>query len=325
MTIKVWSMSPTYGYFAKEGLDYLQSRGYQVDMIPQKAILSEDEISETLKRYDAVIGGGMRISANSLKEADGLKIITQPGVGVDHIDVAAATAKGIPVTNTPGANRYSVMELTFGLFISLARQIPYGQQAVRQGQWPKVMGGLLRDKTLGIIGMGTIGKTIAKMGLAFGMKVVGYDIYPDEDFAEKNNIKYLELEEILKQSDFISLHVFLSDQTKNLIGMKQIEMMKPTAFLVNMARGGVVNEDDLYKAMSEKMIAGAALDVLSQEPPRAEVALSRLDNVIVTPHMGGYALEVSRDCGLICSRNIHAFFTGEKPENVVNPETLKHV
>ncbi len=323
MDIKVWSMSPSFGYFTKDGLEYLRSHGYEVDMIPQTAKLEEAEIAKTLCRYDAVIGGSLPLSAAVIKGAQQCKLIVQHGAGIDHIDVAAATERGIPVTNTPGVNKDSVAELTFGFFLSLARRIPFGDHSVRQGEWPKVVGSLLKGKTLGIIGMGKIGKAVANLGLGFGMKVIAYDIYKDEDFAQEYNVTYVSVDALVQQADFISLHVMLSESTRNLIDMHHLKMMKETAFLVNVARGGVVNEEDLYEALSKKMIAGAALDVLAQEPPPKDLKLGKLDNVILTPHMGGYAVEVSRQIGLICARNIHAFFSGEPLEYVVNPETLK--
>ncbi|WP_155307135.1 phosphoglycerate dehydrogenase [Desulfosarcina widdelii] len=320
MAIKVWSMSPSFGYFTTDGLDYLQTRGYQVDRVAQTAKMTEAEIIEKIGSYDALISGLMPITANVIRNAPHLKIITQPGAGVDHIDVKAASKNAITVTNAPGVNKDAVAELTFGFFISLARRIPFGDSSVRQGQWPKVVGSLLKGKTLGIIGMGKIGKTVAHLGKAFGMTIVAYDVYKDESFAQANNVQYLALDELMSRSDFISIHVFLSETTRNLIGEKEIGRMKPTAFLVNVARGGVVCESSLYDALKNKSIAGAALDVLSQEPPPAHMDLYDLDNVILTPHLGGYAVEVAREIGLICARNIHSFFSGRQLENLVNPE-----
>lgn len=322
MAIKVFSMSPSFGYFTIDGLEYLQARGYKVDMVAQTEKMTEAEIIEKISDYDAAISGLMPMTANVIKNAKHLKIITQHGAGVDHIDIKAASAKAIAVTNTPGVNKDSVAELTFGFFISLARRIPFGDSSVRRGQWPKVVGSLLKGKTLGIIGMGKIGKTVAGLGKAFGMTIVAYDIYKDESFAQANDVRYLELDELMSRSDFISIHVFLSETTRNLIDERKIGLMKPTAYLVNVARGGVVCESSLYKALKEKSIAGAALDVFSQEPPLAHMDLYDLDNVILTPHLGGYAVEVTREIGLICARNIHSFFTGEQLENLVNPEVI---
>ncbi len=177
--------------------------------------------------------------------------------------------------------------MVFGLMLSLARKIPQSDRQVREGKWPKVFGQSVWGKTLGIIGLGVIGKSVAQRAKGFNMKVLAFDKYWDEEFASANGIIRSEVDEILKESDFVTLHVPLMKETRNLIGEKQISIMKPTAYLINAARGGVVDEDALYKALKEGRIAGAGIDVFSTEPPTQSPLLG-LQNVILTPHMGGF-------------------------------------
>ncbi len=180
----------------------------------------------------------------------------------------------------------------------------------------------MNEKVLGIIGLGLIGKKVAQRATGFGMKILAYDVIKDEVFARKWGVTFFPLEEILKQADFISIHVPLIPSTRRLIGSKELQQMKKEAFLVNISRGDIVDEEALYQALKEGRIRGAALDVFSQEPPVGSPLFS-LDNVVLTPHMGGYSLEALRATGMICAENIVDLFQGKKPRFVVNPEALK--
>jgi D-3-phosphoglycerate dehydrogenase len=322
MSLKAVSTSPTFGYYVAEPVEYLKSRGFEVVLAPQGKKWTEQDLIEAAKQYDAMIVGIEKITAPVVQASKRLRIMTKHGAGVDNIDVKTATAKGIVVTSAPGANSDAVADLTLGLFLSLARTIPFADRSVREGKWPRLAGLQLNEKTLGIIGLGQIGKKVAKRASGFDMKVLVYDVVQDEAFAQGSGIRYVPLEELLTQSDFISIHVPLIPSTHRLIGEKELQLMKKDAFLVNISRGNIVDEEALHRVLKEGRIRGAALDVFSQEPPAGSPLLS-LDNVILTPHMGGYTLEALRETGMICVRNIVDLFEGRTPQFVVNPEVMK--
>jgi len=322
MTIRIWSTSPSFGYFAAGPVNFLKSLGYEVDLVPQGKKLSEEEMIRSVKDYDAIIAGIMPISGPIIKAAPKLRIIAQHGVGVNHIDVKAASEKGIVVTNAPGGNSDAVADLTMGLFISLARRIPYADRLVRNGQWAPIVGNQVSGKVLGIVGLGQIGKKVAQRGVGFNMKVLAYDVFKDYEFAKKWGIQYLSLDDVLAQADYISMHVPLSPETNKLIGERELRLMKKDACLVNVARGTIMDEESLYRVLKEGRIKGAALDVFSNEPPTGNPLLT-LDNVIVTPHMGGYTIETLEEVGMICAKNIVEVMNGRPPQFVVNSEVLK--
>jgi D-3-phosphoglycerate dehydrogenase / 2-oxoglutarate reductase len=322
MTYRVVSTSPTFGYYVAEPVEYLKSHGFEVTLAPQGKKWSEADLIEAAKEYDAMVVGIEKITAPVVQASTKLRIMTKHGAGVDNIDVKTATARGVVVTSAPGANSDAVADLTLGLFLSLARTIPFADRSVREGKWPRLAGLQLNEKTLGIIGLGQIGKKVAKRASGFDMRVLVYDVVQDEAFARQSGIRYVPLAELLAQSDFVSIHVPLIPSTHRLIGERELRLMKKDAFLVNISRGNIVDEEALYRVLKEGRIRGAALDVFSQEPPVGSPFLS-LDNVVLTPHMGGYTLEALRETGMICVRNIADLFEGKTPQFVVNPEVIK--
>ena len=322
MPFKILSTSPSFGYFASEPVDYLKSRGYSVDLVPQGKKISEEELIAVLPEYDAVIVGMEKITEKVLQASKRLKIVAKHGAGFDNIDVRAASSVGIVVTSAPGTNSDAVADLTIGLFLSLARKIPFADRSVKEGRWPRVVGTQVNGKVLGIIGLGQIGKRVARRALGFDMKVIAFDLIKDEAFAQEGGIDYLSLEEVLGRSDFLSIHIPLDPSTRGLIGERELRLMKKGAFLVNISRGNIVDEEALYRALTEERIRGAALDVFSSEPPVGSPLLT-LENVILTPHMGAYTVEALRETGMISVRGIVDLFEGRRPEFVVNPEVLK--
>ena len=322
MTYKVLSTSPSFGLYVSEPVEYLKSQKCEVELSPPGKSWSEEELIEKAKDVDAIVVGFEKMSEPVIRASRKLKIITKHGAGVDNIDMKAASAKGIVVTSAPGANSDAVADLTIGLFLSLARRIPQADRSVREGRWPRMVGDQINEKVLGIIGLGQVGKKVAKRALGFDMKVITYDVIKDEAFARKYGIAYVTLDEALAEADFISIHVPLIPPTRNLIGERELGLMKKGAYLVSISRGGIVNEEALYKSLKEGKIKGAALDVFSQEPPK-ESPLLTLDNVILSPHMAGYTYEALRDTGMICVRSIIDVFEGRQPQFVVNAEVLK--
>ncbi len=323
-TFKILSTSRSFGYYSLEPLEYLRSKNCEVELIPQDVKLSEQELSERLTDYDGVIVSREKITGFIIQNLKKLKIITKHGAGVDNIDVKAATSRGIVVTHSPATNSDSVADLTFGLFLSLARNIPFADHCVKEGKWPRIVGTQLYGKVIGIIGLGEIGKRVAKRALGFDMKVIAYDVSHDDVFAQKWGITYLSLEEVLSKSDFVSIHIPLSSLTRHVIGEKELSLMKKEAFLVNISRGEVVDEEALYRILNERKIKGAALDVFSKEPPSPSPLLS-LGNLILTPHMGGYTFEAFRESGMKCAQDIVSFFQGKRPQFVINPEVIQQL
>jgi D-3-phosphoglycerate dehydrogenase len=323
MTHKILSTSPSFGYFASEPLDYLKSHNCEWELLPQGKKISQEELTDRIKGVDAiVVGMEEKITGAVLDAATKLKIITKHGAGVDNIDIPAATKKGIPVVSAAGANSDAVADLTLGLFLSLARTIPFADRSVREGKWPRIVGLQLNGKVFGIIGLGQIGKKVARRATGFEAKVLTYDVIKDEAFAKQWGITYLPLDEVLKQADFISIHIPLNSSTKGLIGERELGLMKKDSFLVNVSRGSIVDEGALFKALKEGKIRGAALDVFAQEPP-GESPLLKLDNFISTPHMAGYTREALVETGMICVRAIVDVLEGKRPQGVINREVLK--
>lgn len=257
-----------------------------------------------------------------------LKIIGSSSAGTDHINLEAATSRGIPVVHSPGGNADSVAEYAFGLILTVSKKIPLADALVRKGLAPEVdsmeplVGIELKGKTMGIVGAGNIGFRVAMMAKAFGMDVLLFDPLILSTRLEQVG-RPVELDELLRVSDFISIHVPLTDQTREMFGAQQFKMMKKSAFLVNTSRGKVVNEPALLEALREKRIAGAALDVQANEPLRPDSPLLKLDNVIVSPHIAAYTRESQAHCDRMVEEDIIRFTRGEGLRFIANPEVLK--
>lgn len=269
------------------------SEGYNLD---------EGALAERVKDVEIVIvRSKTKITRRVIDAGKKLKIIGRPGVGLDNVDVKAAGERGIKVLNTPEAPAASVAELVFGLMLCLSRKITIADSGMKNGKWLKTetKGRELFGKTLGLVGFGHIGSHIAKIATAAGMNVLAHDKYRKDAGA---GVKLVGLEELLNAGDFVSLHVPLTDETRHLISGEKIAMMKPSAFLINTSRGGVVDEDALYTALSGKKIAGAGLDVFSTEPYSGP--LTRLDNVVLTPHIGASTDEAQLRAGMMLAEKI---------------------
>ena len=236
-----------------------------------------------------MIAGLEPITARVLQQAAGLKVVSRCGIGLDNVDLNAAGSLGIVVTNTPDGPTAAVAELTIGLIFNLLRRISFLDGEIRKGNWTKETGRLLQGRKVGIIGLGRIGKRVAETLLALGAKVSGTDIEPDQEWLQKNPVSLMSLEELLKQSEILCLHVSYAGSNEHLIGKKEMEAMPKGAYLVNTSRGEVIDHDALYSMLTNGHLAGAALDVFDQEPYTGP--LTRLDNVILTPHIGSYARE----------------------------------
>ena len=256
--------------------------------------ITPEELANTIHEYEGIIvRSRTKLTKEVIDKADNLKIIARAGVGVDNIDLNAATEKGIMVVNSPESTSITVAEHTMGLLLSLARKSAIADKSVKEGKWEKkkFMGVELRNKTLGVIGMGRIGSQVVNRCKAFEMDAVAYDPYLPEEVAAQMGVELTDLETVLKKADFITIHVPLTPETKHLISTKEFEIMKDTAFIANCARGGIIDEDALYEALSNDKIGGAALDVYEEEPPAKDCKLFELDNIVLTPHIAASTKE----------------------------------
>lgn len=319
MKYKVLSTARSFGKVSTRPVEWLKSQGFELVTTDLPKPLTENDMIKVIKGMDAVIVGNDRVTARVFKAADRLKVISMHGVGVDHIDIKAAMEAGVVVTNTPGANTEAVAELTVGLIFTLTRRILPAHLSTRAGAWERFVGTEVRGKTVGIIGLGRIGKAVARRMKALGAKVLAYDTIKDKDFAIQMQIEYVELEELLKSADIVTLHLPLTAQTENLLNSNRLNLMKKGSFLINTARGGLIDEDALVRALKSGHLGGAALDVYINQPPEGSPLL-KTDNCITLPHIGAYSVEALERMGMMAAENVVAVIKGGKPHNVVTEQ-----
>ncbi|RKR73631.1 phosphoglycerate dehydrogenase [Frondihabitans australicus] len=285
-----------------------------VDGTDRPALLS------ALQDADAIlVRSATKVDAEAIAAAPRLQVVARAGVGLDNVDIKAATNAGVMVVNAPTSNIISAAELTVGHILSLARHIPAAHNALAQGQWKrsKYTGVELFEKTVGIIGLGRIGALITARLQAFGMNIVAYDPYVTPARAQQLGVTLLPLDELLQTADFITIHMPKTPETTGMISTEQLNLMKPTAFIVNVARGGLIDEDALYQALSNDVIAGAGLDVFVSEPP-TNLDLLKLDNVVVTPHLGASTDEAQEKAGVSVAKSVRLALGGELVPDAVN-------
>ena len=290
---------------ADEGLDILKAvKDFQIDC---KFGLSPEELKTIIKDYQGlIIRSTTKVTADILSAADQLKVIGRAGVGMDNVDLRAATKKGIVTINTPLGNTISTAEHTMGMILALSRNIPQAYASMKTGKWnrSKFRGVELHGKTLGVIGFGRIGSMVAKLAKAFSMNVLVYDPFLSVGAVDKKDVTTVELSELIKQSDYITVHVPKSEETKNLISNEEFDLMKNTARVINCARGGIINEKALADALKEGKIAGCALDVYECEPLSPDSPLLKHDNCIVTPHLGAATSEAKVSVAIEIAENV---------------------
>ena len=288
--------------------------------------VSPDVYAGDLKETFAVLVRIKDFNREMIQSAPNLKIIAKHGVGVDNIDVATATERKIPVTITSTGNSDAVADHALGFMLSLSRNLPKADSDLKSGQFTRrehYTGFELGGKTVGIVGLGRIGTRVAKRcAQGFGMKVIAYDPFIDSDYAEKHHAELLDdLEALLKTSDYVTIHTPLTELTENMIGEKELQSMKPDAFILNTARGGIINESDLYKALKNKWIRGAGLDAYVKEPPLPdENPLLELDNIMVTPHIAGGTKEAAVKMATHAAEEILRVLKGQQPLHPINTE-----
>ncbi len=303
---------------AKEGIERLRDEeGFEV----REAIgLNEEELIKLIPEYDGlIIRSGTKVTKRVMDAAVNLKVIGRAGTGLDNVDIEAATKKGIIVMNTPEGNTVSAAEHAISMMLALSRNIPQANVSIKKGEWnrKKFMGSEVYGKTLGIIGLGRIGSEVAKRAQGLKMKIVAYDPFVSKEKAEELGITLLELDQLLPQVDYLTLHVPLTPQTKNLIGEREISLMKRGARIINCARGGIINEDALYQALKEGKIKGAALDVFEKGKP-FDSPLLELDSVILTPHLGASTEEAQKRVATDIALQVIDALKNGKIRNAVN-------
>ena len=291
----------------------LEAQVGEVIYNPTGKPLTSAEVAQLLPGLDGYIAGLDSIDAQALQAADRLKVIARYGVGVDKVDLAATRAKGIVVTNTPGANSVSVAELALGLMLALARQIPEAVEEVHQGKWPRYTGISLEGKIIGILGLGAIGKQLARRLAGFDCTILAYDPYADATFARDNHVELVPLDKVTEEADFISLHLPLLPETRGMVNDAFLNRMKKGSFLVNTSRGEVVDEDSLLKALQSGQLKGAGLDAFTLEPPSAGNPLLALPQVIATPHLGAQTDGATSNMGWFAMRDCLAVLKNEEP------------
>lgn len=287
--MKVLTSPSSIGEVGPQPFDLLIQNGFEIINNPYGRKLTEEEVIDLAKDCIGIVAGVEPLTSRVMDALPGLKCISRVGVGMDNVDLEYAKQKGIVVANTPDGPTRGVAELTLAMTLSLLRKIPQADAALKNKQWKKQVGNLIFEKQIGIIGLGRIGRLVAELFRGIGNPVIGFDLYPDKKWAGEKGVELKSLEEVIKQADILTLHVPGNKDKTPVIGETELEKMKTGSFLINIARGGVVDEEALYKALLNKKLAGAAVDVFSKEP--YDGPLCDLDNIILTPHLGSYARE----------------------------------
>ena len=316
MSKKVLITSRSFGKIGDSALSILRNAGFEIDNI--SVGFDQAHFEQIIPEYDALIIGAHDFSEADMERCPKLKIICKHGVGLDNIHLNKAKELGIAVCNAPGTNSNAVADLTFGLMLSVARKIDHSAELVRKNVWKSHIGEDVCGKVIGLLGFGAIAKNVARRAKGFGMQVLAYDPYVTqlpEEF--EGFVRLCSLDEVISNCDFLSVHIPLTPETKYIISTDALAKMKKGAYVINTARGGVVDEAALYEALVSGHLNGAAMDVVESEPMTADHPLLSLDNVVVTPHIGMYSKEAINAVSVICAQNVVACLEGGELQNQV--------
>lgn len=300
--------------------DYLEASPIELVPPPRESPLSEAELLPLLAGIDGIIAGTDELTAAVIRAAPRLKVISRRGVGFETVDVQAATECGVVVTNVPALNADAVADFAFAMLLDAARGLSWMDRQMKAGVWKVVAGRQVWGKTLGIVGLGNIGKAVARRARGFDMRILAHDICPDLAFAAEHGVELVSLNRLLAEADFVTLHCSLTPETRGLIGEAELRTMKPEACLINAARGAIVDEAALLRALEQGWIAGAALDAFEREPLPLDHPFLKQDRLVLTPHSAFNTLEATAAVNLQAARNCVAVLLGERPASVVNPE-----
>lgn len=307
---------------SEDGLEVFRKAGFEVDHLPE---ITQDEIRDSIAKYDAwVVRSRSKATAEILAKADKLRVIGRAGVGIDNVDVPAASKRGIIVMNTPGGNTISTAEHAIALMLAAARKIPAADASMKAGKWDKksFMGRELRGKTLGIFGLGRIGQEVCRRMKGFGMTVVAYDPFVSEEVMKHLGVELCEVDDICKRADFLTIHTPLSPETKKMINAERLGTMKKSAIIVNCARGGIIDEEALAAALEAGTIAGAALDVFENEPIAEDHPLRKAKNCIVTPHIAASTHEAQENVAIQVAEQIVEVLVNSNIINALNAPSI---
>jgi D-3-phosphoglycerate dehydrogenase len=318
--MKVLITATSFSEVTREPEDRLVEAGYEVAHNPYGRPMTADEMAPLLEGVDGCAAGVDDFSAPAFARADRLKVVARHGAGIDQVDTAECTRRGIVVANLPGANAEAVADMSLALMLAVARHIAAGDRTTKAGQWVNTYGVDLYRSTVGLLGLGRIGKGVARRCRGFDARVLAYDPYFDEEFAREHGVERAEsLEQVMRETDFVSIHMPSNEETRGIIDAEKIGWMKPTAILVNTARGAIVNEDDLADALEAERIFGAGLDVYAAEPP-TNSRLLQCERTVTMPHVSSNTPQALLAMGNGVVDAIEAVFRGERPEHCVNPE-----
>ena len=318
MTTLLVTTSPVFGSVGRLP-QFIADHGWELVRCADPK-LPDGGMGEYVERMDFLVVGLIAATADIINKAKHLKAILKHGVGVDNIDIPAATARKIPVLNSPGANANAVAELALGSMISLARHIPMSHKTLLEGTWKREMGSEIEGKTLGIVGFGNIGKLLAKKAQLLGMAVLACDLFPDKAYAAAHNVEIVSMDDLLRCSDYVSLHIFGGKENTNFINAEKLALMKPAACIMNLARGEILDLDALAAALDKGAIRGAAIDAYVVEPPDFAHPIFSSPNVMFTPHTGGDTSESVERVGMINVTDIESLLAGKRPPRILNPE-----
>ncbi len=319
MTFRVLVTARSFANTKGAHHDFLLENDCELDLRAPAHPYTAEQLRDLIAGYDGVILGLDSCDASVIERADKLRVISRYGAGFDAVDLECAARKGIAVTNTPGANQNGVAELAIGLLFALARNIPVVAGAAREGVWKRAAGWELQGKVLGVVGFGAIGRSVAKKALGLDMKVLAYDPIWKGEMAGAERV---DLETLLAKADVITLHCALTPESTNLINTATISQMKRGVYLINTARGELVDEDSLFEGLTSGQVAGAAADVFRHDPP-TESPLLKLENFIATPHIGATTRESVERMAIHAARNLVAVLRGEQCDHILNAEQLK--
>lgn len=313
--MKVLVTATNYSKYCQAGKKILENAGCEIIENPHGRPYTFDELKEIVEDIDGVVVGVDDWNEDVFKLAPKLKGMARFGVGVDNIDLNAAKEHGIIVCNSPGINSSAVAEQAVALLLSLIRNIPEMNSAVRKGEWPRPMFHELKSRTIGFLGFGAIARNVAQRLAGFGPEMIAYDKYPNQEAADKLGVRLVSQEEVLKESDIISIHLPATDETKHLINKETIQQMKDGVYIVNTARGSIVNEADMAGALESGKAAGFGTDVFEHEPIDLSGPLFKYDNYIATPHVSAETFENCETTSVVTARALLAVFEGREPEN----------
>lgn len=300
--MKILISSRSFGDINSGAIELLKKEGLEPVLNPYGKKLNENEILDLLDDAVGIIAGTEKITEKIISHNNHLRVISRYGIGLDNVDLKAAEKKKVLVFNTPETPKIAVAELTMSLILNLLKKIGIVDKNVKQGVWKPEIGSLLSGKTIGIIGLGRIGKQLVKFLEPFNLKILVYETNPDKKFVLVHKIDLVSLDVLISKSDIITLHIPINEQTKHIISKKELIKMKENAILINTARGGLIDEEALYTCLKERKIAGAAIDVFENEPNVGK--LKKLDNIILTPHIGTYTVETRKYMEVEAAKNL---------------------